>query len=160
MLKIFLTIYLIFQAKSALSQTRQLQASSDEDIIILHINDVHCGVNDTIGYDGFYLYREELKRNYSNVITVDVGDHIEGGVLGSISDGSAIIEIMNEVGFDVTNLGNHEFDYGVEQLMKLKQNISSNYISSNFCYKKNKTAVLDTYKIIEKGGKKIALLEF
>ena len=158
MLKILLTIYLIFQAKSALSQTRQLQASSDEDIIILHINDVHCGVNDTIGYDGFYLYREELKRNYSNAITVDVGGHIEGGTMGSISDGSAIIEIMNEVGFDVTNLGNHEFDYGVEQLMKLKQNISSNYISSNFCYKKNKTAVLDTYKIIEKGGKKIAFI--
>ena len=78
--------------------------------------------------------------------------------MGSISDGSAIIEIMNEVGFDVANLGNHEFDYWVAQLIKLKQNISSNYISSNFCYKKNKTAVLDTYKIIEKGGKKIAFI--
>ena len=100
----------------------------------------------------------KLKRNYSNVITVDVGDHIQGGVLGAVSQGSAIIDIMNEVGFDVVTLGNHEFDYGVDQLVKLKENISSNYISSNFCYRKNKTTVFDPYKIIEKGGKKIAFI--
>lgn len=28
-----------------------------DDIIILHTNDVHCGVQDTIGYDGLYLYK-------------------------------------------------------------------------------------------------------
>jgi len=99
----------------------------------MHLNDVHCGVNDTIGYDGFVLYRDELKRNNPNVISVDVGDHVQGGTLGSISEGSAIIDIMNKVGFDVAILGNHEFDYGIEQLSKLKENISSNYISSNFC---------------------------
>ena len=78
--------------------------------------------------------------------------------MGSISEGSAIIDIMNKVGFDVAILGNHEFDYGIEQLSKLKQNLSSNYISSNFCYKKNKTSVLEPYKIIEKEQKKIAFV--
>jgi hypothetical protein len=34
-----------------------------DDIVILHVNDVHCGINDTIGYDGFVLYREEMKKN-------------------------------------------------------------------------------------------------
>ena len=80
----------------------------DDDLIILHVNDVHCGINDTIGYDGFALYRDELKKNYSNVITVDVGDHIQGGTLGAISDGSAIIKLINKVGFDVSTIGNHE----------------------------------------------------
>ena len=31
------------------------------DIVIIHLNDVHCGLNDTIGYDGFVLYRKELE---------------------------------------------------------------------------------------------------
>ena len=33
-------------------------------------NDVHCGFNDTIGYDGFTLYRKELQEKYKNVILV------------------------------------------------------------------------------------------
>ena len=57
-----------------------------DDIVILHVNDVHCGINDTIGYDGFVLYREEMKKKYKNVICVDVGDHIQGGALGTISN--------------------------------------------------------------------------
>ena len=157
MLKFFLIFYLFIQAKNISSSIRNLQDSSD-DIIIMHLNDVHCGVNDTIGYDGFVLYRDELKKKNPNIITVDVGDHIQGGTMGSISEGSAIIDIMNKVGFDVAILGNHEFDYGTEQLSKLKQNITSNYISSNFCYKKNKTTVFDPYKIIEIGGKKIGFI--
>ena len=99
-----------------------------------------------------------MSKNYSNIISVDVGDHIQGGTLGSISDGTAIIDIMNKVGFDVAILGNHEFDYGIEQLSKLEENITSKYISSNFCYKQNKTTIYNPYKIIEKGGKKIAFI--
>ena len=43
-----------------------------DDIVIIHLNDVHCGFNDTIGYDGFALYRKELQKKYKNVIAVDV----------------------------------------------------------------------------------------
>ena len=136
---------------------RNLEELSD-DIIILHINDVHCGINDTIGYDGFVLYVNELRKKYKNIITVDVGDHIQGGVLGAISEGSAIIKIMNEVKFDVAILGNHEFDYGIEQLTKLGNNITNKYTCANFCYRKNKKTIFEPYKIIEKGGKKIAFI--
>ena len=119
-----------------ISQNLEEDELSD-DIVILHINDVHCGINDTIGYDGFVLYREEMKKKYKNVISVDVGDHIQGGVLGAISNGISIINIMNEIGFDVATLGNHEFDYGIEQLQNLENNITCGYICANFCYKKN-----------------------
>ena len=152
-----LICFLIIQANNILSSKRKLEECSD-DIIILHLNDVHCGVNDSIGYDGFILYRDELNKKCPNIITVDVGDHIQGGTLGSISEGSAIINIMNKIGFDVSIIGNHEFDYGIEQLSKLGENLTSKYISLNFCYKKNKTSIYNPYKIIEKGGKKIGFI--
>ena len=157
MTNFILLFILIIQANNFLPPKRNLQESSD-DIIILHLNDVHCGVNQTIGYDGFVLYRNELNKRYENIITVDVGDHAQGGTLGSISDGSAIIKIMNKIGFDVQILGNHEFDYGVDQLKKLNENIINKYISCNFCYKANKSAIFKPYKIIEKAGKKIAFI--
>ena len=64
MLKFFLIFYLFIQVKNISSSIRNLQESSD-DIIIMHLNDVHSGVNDTIGYDGFVLYRDELKKKKS-----------------------------------------------------------------------------------------------
>jgi len=157
MKKLLLICFIIISTHNIRSPKRSLEESSD-DIIILHLNDVHCGVNDTIGYDGFLLYRDELSKKCPNIIAVDVGDHIQGGTLGSISEGSAIINIMNKIGFDVAILGNHEFDYGIEQLSKLGENITSKYVSANFCYKKNKTSIFNPYKIIEKGGKKIAFI--
>ena len=115
-------------------------------------------VESTIGYDGFVLYREEMKQECNHVLTVDVGDHLQGGTLGAISEGEAIIKIMNEVGFDVVTLGNHEFDYGKEQLEKLGQEISSKYINSNFCFNSNKSTIYEPYKIVEVGSKKIGFI--
>ena len=63
---------------------RKLQENKSDDIVILHVNDVHCGLNDTIGYDGFVLYRDEMRKKYENVISVDVGDHIQGASIGAI----------------------------------------------------------------------------
>ena len=99
LLYFFLLISLTIQFKSKeiekqIKKIRKLQDLSD-DIAIVHINDVHCGLNDSIGYDGFVLYRNELKKKYKYVISVDVGDHVQGGTLGSISEGMAMIKIMN-----------------------------------------------------------------
>ena len=141
-----------------INKLRNLEEELSDDIVILYLNDVNCGINDTIGYDGFVLYRNELKNKYKNLITVDVGDDFEGGSQGDIPFSSSIIKIKNKVGFDVSTLGNHEFNYGIEKLKKLGNNITSRYICANFCYKENKTTIFDPYKIIEIGGKKIAFI--
>ena len=136
---------------------RKLDELSD-DIVIIHLNDVHCGFNDTIGYDGFVLYRKELEKKYKKVIAVDVGDHAQGGVLGAISEGEAVLDILNKIKFDVTTLGNHEFDYGIEQLNKLNEKMSPKYISLNTCYRKNKTQLFEPSRMVEAGEKKIGFI--
>ena len=90
---------------------------------------------DAIGYDGLSLYKKELKKKYKHVILVDVGDHIQGGTIGLLSKGLDIIDIMNKIEYDVAILGNHEFDYGVEQLQVCKEKLECGYISSNYCYR-------------------------
>ena len=137
---------------------RKLEDELSDDIVILHVNDVHCGLNDTVGYDGFVLYRDEMKKKYKNVILADVGDHVQGGSIGAISNGEAIIKLMNNIEFNVSILGNHEFDYGVEQLQKLRENITSKYVCSNFCYNKNKSRIFEPYKIVDTGTKKIGFI--
>ena len=128
-----------------------------DDIIILHTNDVHCGLNEVIGYDGLYLYKKELQKKYKHVLVVDAGDHIQGGSIGTLSKGLDIIDIMNEIGYDVVALGNHEFDYGVDQLQKCKEKLKCGYISANYCYRNNKKPIFSPYKIIDLGEKKLLL---
>ena len=157
--KIFITLLLISGlCSSALSEPVRNLAELSDDIIILHTNDVHCGIMDKIGYDGLMLYKKELQKKYKYVLTVDVGDHIQGGTIGLISKGEDIINIMNEIGYDVAILGNHEFDYGVEQLDKCKSKLNCSYICANYCLTKDKKPIYDPYKIIEVGTKKIAFI--
>ena len=128
-------------------EERNEQELNDE-IIILFTNDVHCSIMDNIGYDGLYLFKQELKKKYKTVLMVDAGDAIQGGTVGILSKGMDIIKIMNLVGYDVAILGNHEFDYGLEQLTNITQELKSGYICSNFCFRNNKTSILPPYKII------------
>ena len=131
----------------------------DDEIVIIHTNDVHCGLLDYIGYDGVQLYKRELQKKYKYILTIDTGDHIQGDTIGVLSKGLDIINIMNEIGYNVTILGNHEFDYDLEALQNCSNNLDNGgYICTNFCYRKNKTSVFPPYKIIEIGGKKLGFI--
>jgi len=104
------------------------------------------------------LLKKQLQKKYNYVITVDAGDHIQGGTMGALTKGEALIDIMNKIGYDVVTLGNHEFDYGIDHLKDCAQRLDSGYISVNYCFRRNKTAIYPSYKIIEKGNKKIAFI--
>ncbi len=154
---IFLFLLSFYEIRSSVLKEEENDTRSD-DIIILHTNDVHCGVQDSIGYDGLMLYKKQMLKKYKYVFTVDSGDHIQGGILGTITKGEDIIDIMNKVGYDVAILGNHEFDYGVEQMHECARLLNCSYISCNYVFRKNKTSIFPGYKILEAGNKKIAFI--
>ena len=145
---------------SLLQKRRLTEEEKSEDIIILHTNDVHCGIDNNIGYDGLMLYKKELKEQYNNVILVDIGDHVQGGILGFLSQGTDIIDIMNEIYYDVVTIGNHEVDYGVEQLKELSNLLSNGdgYICANFLLRGENPKIFEPYKVIQAGGKKIGFI--
>ena len=129
-----------------------------EDIIILYTNDVHCGIDDSIGYAGLSFYRDEMKKNSPYVTLVDAGDWASGGVIGTISRGEYLLDIMNKVKYDIAVPGNHEFDYGMEQFMKYTQNLDCGLISCNFRDLRTGEIVLKPYKILEYGDVKVAFI--
>lgn len=70
------------------------------DIVILHTDDAHCGVNDNLGYAGVAAYKAEMKKTHNYVALVDCGDAIQGESIGTLSAGAYLVDIMNEVGYD------------------------------------------------------------
>lgn len=121
------------------------------DVVILYTNDVHCGVDDEgkIGYAGLAAYKKNIEERYENVTLVDCGDFVQGGQMGTVSSGEYIVEIMNEVGYDMAIPGNHEFDYGMEQLGKLMAESDFDYLNCNITYTGSEVNPIDGMKKYE-----------
>lgn len=130
------------------------------DIVILHTDDAHCGVNDNLGYAGVAAYKAEMKKTHNYVALVDCGDAIQGESIGTLSAGAYLVDIMNEVGYDFAAFGNHEFDYKLPQLAKLTKQAKYQYLACNFKYIGKGTSDLNykPYEIVTYGDKKVAFI--
>ncbi len=136
-------------------------SSAGKGIVILHVNDAHCGINadeETFGYADIAAYEAKLKSEGYTTLLVDAGDYVQGDVIGTLSDGEYIIDIMNELDFDVATLGNHEFDYGMEQFKKLTEKAEFDIVSSNFIDLKTNKPVFDGWTLVEANGVKLGFV--
>ena len=124
-------------------------AAPKEDITILHTNDVHCD---------YEKYAKVATLHKSADLLVDAGDHVQGGVIGTLSKGEYIVDIMNYLKYDAAVPGNHEFDYGMDQFLHIAKDLAKYpYISANFTGKDGKP-YFDAYKMFEVKGVKVAFV--
>ncbi|MCQ2385321.1 MAG: bifunctional metallophosphatase/5'-nucleotidase [Clostridia bacterium] len=105
------------------------------DVVVLFTNDVHCGIDANIGYAGLSAYKKALSEKYRYVVLADCGDFSQGEYEGSVSKGEYMVELMNTVGYDFAVMGNHEFDYGTEQLKKNIEQSNALFLNCNVTYK-------------------------
>ena len=132
-----------------------------DDIYIFFTSDVHCGVNEGVGLDGLKALVDDTKKEHEYVTLVDCGDYLQGGTLGTLSKGEFIIDLMNDAGYDIVTIGNHEFDYGMEQLSALMKKMEFDQVLCNVKYsgkKENIFADTKPYKIVEYGDYKVAFI--
>lgn len=132
--------------------------AAEQDIVILYTNDVHCAVDDNLGYAGLSLYKKEMQKTTPYVTLVDAGDAIQGAPIGTLSEGEYIIDIMNQVGYDFAIPGNHEFDFQVPRLLELNQKLNCHYTSCNFMDLTNNTTVFQPYQIFDYGDTQVAFV--
>ncbi len=125
------------------------------DIVILYDNDVHCAVD---GYASISALKQDMKAKTDYVSLVSCGDFAQGATIGALSKGDTIINIMNQVGYDVVTLGNHEFDYQMKQLFKLTDKLACPIVSTNFMNLKTKKSVFPGYTMKKYGDKKVAFI--
>lgn len=129
--------------------TCQTAFALDHDVVILHTNDTHCGIEENMGYAGLVWYENQMKEETPYVTLVDAGDAIQGAPVGTLSEGEYLVQIMNKAGYDFAVPGNHEFDYGMEKLLGLSARLDCGYSACNFVNLPSKTQVFAPYKIME-----------
>ncbi|MEG2726014.1 MAG: bifunctional UDP-sugar hydrolase/5'-nucleotidase, partial [Eggerthellaceae bacterium] len=139
-------------------------AGAASDITLFHTNDMHGYLQGNgakvVGIDKVAT----LLKTTPDAILVDAGDATQGAPLASLTKGAAAVELMNAAGYSAMALGNHEFDYGIDQLLTNAANASFPFLSANTL--KNGTPLMQgvafkggvnngSNTIVEAGGKRI-----
>ena len=130
------------------------------EITVIYTNDTHTYIDGALSFAS----AAALKREYAqsgDVLLVDAGDHAQGTAYGAMDSGKSIIEIMNAAGYDAATPGNHEFDYGMDGFEDIVSWAEYPYLSCNFYHEQGGERgenVLESYRIFELGGKKVAVI--
>ncbi|MBO5842952.1 MAG: bifunctional metallophosphatase/5'-nucleotidase, partial [Clostridia bacterium] len=130
-------------------------AQSNDDIVILYENDVHCEIS---GYTKIAAMKNELLQTYQYVGVVSGGDYVQGQSLGVVSRGEYIVKIMNLVGYDAVTLGNHEFDYKLDRLNELVGMMNTKPVSCKFQKIGEDSSYFEPYTIVSYGDIDIAYI--
>lgn len=152
---LFLTV-LLFLAAFGCADTQ-----AEGDIVILYTGDVHCAIEENIGYAGLRAYVQAMREKTPYVTLVDCGDAVQGNYIGTISKGEYLVDIMNQVGYDLAVLGNHEFDYGMQQLSTLIDRANATYLGCNITYSgsgENALSAVKNYEILSYGDTRVAYI--
>ena len=153
-MSIFLVLMLLLSCTAFADETAAPKLTGD--VVILFTGDIHCGVDQGFTCVGLKGVKDHLAEK-NHVVLVDNGDAIQGDVIGAVSKGEVIINLMNAVGYDVAVPGNHEFDYGMDRFMELTtQQAQFPYVCANFTH--NGEMVFPPYVIKEYDGVKVAFV--
>ncbi|KAM3594138.1 uncharacterized protein V6R79_002968 [Siganus canaliculatus] len=149
------------------------------EVTLLHTNDNHARIEETgedsgkcptggpcfAGVARRFTKVSEIRRKEQHVLFLDAGDQFQGTIWFNYYKGAEAAHFMNKLGYDAMALGNHEFDNGVEGLIKpFLQNVSCSVVSANIKPDQTLAAKLSgyyqPYTILNVGSEKVAVVGY
>ncbi|MBZ1352693.1 5'-nucleotidase C-terminal domain-containing protein [Streptococcus sp. LPB0406] len=113
----------------------EVAPQKEEDTVILHTNDVHGRIVEEKGVIGdaklATVIEKEREKGNQTTLVVDAGDAFQGLPISNSTKGEARAKILNEMGYDAMAVGNHEFDFGLDEVKKYKEILNFPLLSSN-----------------------------
>ena len=115
--------------------------STEKDIVLVHTNDVHGRIVEEKGRDkntsvvgdaklATVIENERAKKDQTTVV-LDAGDAFQGLPISNSTKGEARAEILNKINYDAMAVGNHEFDFGLDEAKKYKEILKFPLLSAN-----------------------------
>jgi 5'-nucleotidase/UDP-sugar diphosphatase len=148
-----------------------LAGEADSRLTILHVNDYHGRMLPSIDKQidpkkevggAAYLaamIKEERAKNPGGTLLLAAGDMFQGSPESNLSHGAPVIEIMNELKFDAMALGNHEFDWGMAALTRLRKTAQFPFLAANIVDSRgNLLPGIRPYRILQRRHAKVAVI--
>ena len=152
----------------ALSFAFSLFAQDTKELILLQTSDVHSRIEpinqkgdrnyDEGGFVRRATFLDQFRKEHKNVLLFDCGDISQGTPYYNMFQGEVEVKLMNEMGYEAMTIGNHEFDFGMDNMARLFKMAKFPVVFS----KKNMDAtplkdIVKPYVILEKYGLKIGV---
>lgn len=139
-----------------------IRAQDVRPLTILHSNDLHAHLlPDDKGMGGFaYLaaaVRQERARSAASLY-LNAGDLVQGTPVSTIFRGLPVYQIANRLGFDVSTLGNHEFDYGWRRIQDFVHAARFPIVSANVVNDQGALLAARPFVIKTAGGIRVAVI--
>ncbi len=135
------------------------QDAETTKITIIHTNDTHARLEGTateIGFAKIATLIKEAKEANPNTLVLDAGDTLHGMPIVNISKGENAVKVLQAAGYDYMTVGNHDFNYGKERLLELRDMSEVGMICANVLNEKGES-IFTPYVIKEIGGVKIGI---
>ncbi len=132
------------------------------DLRILYVNDFHgfaeayqpLGSQELLGGAAYLGSKVKALRAEKPTLLLAAGDMIQGSNWANMFQGKSVIELMNAMRFDAMVLGNHEFDFGQEELKKRITEAAFPVLGANV----EGLELLKPFVILERGGIKVGII--
>lgn len=145
---------------------------AQDKLYIYHTNDTHSTIDpvepaypDTAlaGKAGAVrratlLHRLRKEHGADRVLLFDSGDFSQGSPYYALFKGEVEIDLMNAMGYDACTLGNHEFDFGLDNLARLVRRAHFPVVCANYHFEDTPLdGLIKPYVILHRGGLKIGV---
>lgn len=160
-------IYVLF---TALCICGALAAQDVKELLILHTNDTHSRVEpipvtdpnpEYAGKAGFVRRATLIKgmrEQNKDLLLFDCGDFSQGSPYYNMFKGEVEVKLMNEMGYDAGTIGNHEFDFGLDNMARLFKMANFPIVCANDGVKGTVLeGIVKPYVILEREGVKIGV---
>jgi 5'-nucleotidase len=142
--------------------------AQQKKIVILHTSDTHSQmepvnqVSDRDFSKGGAVRRtvllEKLRKDNPKLLLFDCGDFSQGTPYYNMFKGDAEIDMMNLMKYDAVMIGNHEFDFGLENMARLFKRAKFPVVCSNYDLKGSVLEkIVKSYVIIVRNGVRIGV---
>ncbi|MGN0050069.1 MAG: bifunctional metallophosphatase/5'-nucleotidase [Prevotella sp.] len=145
-------------------------AYAQKQIVILHTNDTHSQIVPVPRYEnegntscrGGFVRRvavvNEERKKEPDLLLFDSGDFSQGSTYYTLFRGEVEVGLMNMMGYDAATLGNHEFDFGIENLARVAKMAKFPLVCANCDFTGTMCeGLIKPYVIIKRKGLKIGV---
>lgn len=144
------------------------QTTNIKHLTILHTNDVHSHIDPFPADDprnanmGGVSRRaaliESIRQENSNVLLLDAGDIFQGTPYFNYYGGELEFKLMSMMQYDLSTIGNHDFDNGIQGLYAQMPHAKFEFVSANYDFKNTvMDGLVKPYKIFNKNGIKVGV---
>ncbi|MEA3298545.1 MAG: 5'-nucleotidase C-terminal domain-containing protein, partial [Chloroflexota bacterium] len=138
--------------------------AAEKEIVILSINDYHgalaAGGKNAGAVQLVDAIKVEKAKNPEGTIIVSGGDNYQGSAMSNLMYGEPVSAVFKEMGIELSAVGNHEFDWGIDRINKWAEDGGFSFVCTNIYDKRTNEPVdwAEPFAIIEREGVKIGFI--